>query len=118
MAELNVQTVRLRRTDTGTPWGFRLQGQFYFLINSVIDEMITRNIYLFVRDFNTSRGRKMMSVCVPFCTFHDEITFVRIGLEGWNLLQSVHNGKLLLGRIRHDCQIIILACIIVIFNIV
>lgn len=26
MAELNVQTVRLKRTETGTPWGFRLQG--------------------------------------------------------------------------------------------
>jgi len=26
MAELDVQTVRLRRTDTGSPWGFRLQG--------------------------------------------------------------------------------------------
>jgi len=26
MADLDVQTVRLKRTDTGTPWGFRLQG--------------------------------------------------------------------------------------------
>jgi hypothetical protein len=26
MADLDVQTVRLKRNDTGTPWGFRLQG--------------------------------------------------------------------------------------------
>ena len=59
---------------------------------------------------------------VIFMNFHG-ITFERIKLEGWNLLQSVHNAKLLLGmgRNRHDCQIIILACIIVVltlFNIV
>ena len=41
--------------------------------------------------------------------FHDGITFERIKLEGWNLFQSVQNGKLRLGRNRHDCQIIILA---------
>ena len=35
MAELDVQTVRLKRTDTGTPWGFRLQGNFsaYIMIS-------------------------------------------------------------------------------------
>ena len=55
---------------------------------------------------------------VTFMRFHDGITFERIKLEGWNLLQSTSNLKLLLGRNRHDCQIIILACIIVIFNIV
>ena len=50
--------------------------------------------------------------------FHGGITFERIELEGWNLLQSTYNLKQLLGRNRHDCQIIILACIMVIFNIV
>ena len=37
------------------------------------------------------------------------ITFERIELEGWNLLQSTPNVKLHLGRNRHDFQIIILA---------
>ena len=45
--------------------------------------------------YNTSRGRKMLSVCLsaPFWTFHNGITFEHIELEGWNLLQSVHNGN-------------------------
>ena len=55
---------------------------------------------------------------VTFMRFHDGITFERIKLEGWNLLQSTSYLKLLLGRNRHDCQIISLACVIVIFNIV
>ena len=59
-----------------------------------------------------------MCVCAPFWIFHDGITLERIELEGWNLLQSTSYLKLLLGRNRHDCQIISLACIIVIFNIV
>ena len=59
-----------------------------------------------------------LCVCALFWTFHDGITLERIELEGWNLLQSTSNLKLLLGRNRHDCQIISLACIIVIFNIV
>ena len=58
-----------------------------------------------------------MRLCTIF-TFHDGMTFERLELEGWNLLQSIHNENLLLGRKRHDCQIIILACIIVISNIV
>ena len=45
------------------------------------------------------------------------VALERFDLEGWNLLQST-SLKLLLGRNRHDCQIISLACIIVIFNIV
>ena len=56
--------------------------------------------------------------CVTFMRFHDGITFERIKLEVWNLLQSTSYPKLLLGRNRHDCQIISLACVIVIFNIV
>ena len=47
-------------------------------------------------------------MCAPFWTFHDGITFERIQLEGWNLLQSTPNVKLLWGQNRHDCQIIIL----------
>ena len=49
--------------------------------------------------------------------WRDGKTFGRINLEVWNLLQSTYL-KLLLGQNRHDCQIISLACIIVIFNIV
>ena len=62
----------------------------------------------------------MSSVCVsaPFWTFHDGIILERIELEGWNLLQSTPYVKLLLGQNRYDCQIISLACIIVICNIV
>ena len=61
-----------------------------------------------VADYNSSRGWKMMSsvclsVCAPFWTFHDRIIFERIRLEGWNLLQSTPNVKLLLGRNRHNC---------------
>ena len=48
-------------------------------------------------------------MCALFWTFHDGITFERIKLEGSNLLQSTPHVKLLLGRNRHDCQIIILA---------
>ena len=55
---------------------------------------------------------------VIFMNIHDGVTFECIKLKGWNLLQSIHKGKVLLGKNRHDCQIIILACIIVIFNIV
>ena len=59
-----------------------------------------------------------MCVCASFWPFHDVITFERITLEGWNLWQSAHNAKLLLGENRQDCQINIFVCIIVIFNIV
>jgi len=55
---------------------------------------------------------------VTFMRFHDGITFERIKLEVWNLLQSTSYLKLLLGRNRHDCQNISLACVIVMFNIV
>ena len=66
-------------------------------------------IYI-VTDYNTSRGRKTMScVCTPFWIFHDGVIFERIELEGKNLLRSTPNVKLLLGRNRYDCQIIILA---------
>ena len=50
--------------------------------------------------------------------FHDGISFDGIKLDGWNLLQSAFNLILLNLKTRHNCQIISLACIIVIFNIV
>ena len=59
-----------------------------------------------------------LSVCAPFWTFYDGITLERIELEGWNLLQSTPYVRLLFAWNRHDCQIISLACVIVIFNIV
>ena len=39
---------------------------------------------------------------VIFMNVHDGITFKRIKLEGCNLLQFVHNGKLLLGQNQHN----------------
>ena len=74
-------------------------------------EVFCPRLYIYiVADYNSSRGRKiMLSVCAPFWTFHNRITFERIELEGLNLFQSTSYVKLLLGRNRHDCQIIILA---------
>ena len=49
-------------------------------------------------------------VCVrvraPFWTFHDGITFERIKLEGWNLLQSAHNEQVHLENDASEVDIL------------
>ena len=61
----------------------------------------------------------MMSVCAGAHFSGDILTqMAPLGPKktiSTHLLLSVHNRKLLLGQNRHDCQINILVCIIVIF---
>ena len=59
-----------------------------------------------------------LSVLYPILDFSRWDNLWTHWVKGWNLLQSTPNVKLLLGQNQHECQIIILACIIVIFNIV
>lgn len=61
MAELDIQTVRLKRGDTGTPWGFRLQGGRDFntplSVQKVTEKSIARRSGLKEGDAILSIGR-------------------------------------------------------------